>query len=211
MLEAANRKASRSQNQSARVQPTLQIEDDEGWTKISLLSREVSGLSFSEEPESMQDRVVRVSEDIREIEKFYNIAGSPARHERLSEFFDAKLAALSSVPFASYSQDEKVDYLLLKSFLSRAQRNLELDRVREAEFAPFVEPFASPIRKWCEIRQRQLPEEVFDPQVLADDLSTTREAVLRSIAPRRGARRRVLASYGKQGRTPDQRATRSSK
>ncbi|KAH8158181.1 hypothetical protein CIB48_g10071 [Xylaria polymorpha] len=149
MLEAANRKASRSQNQSARVQPTLQIEDDEGWTKISLLSREVSGLSFSEEPESMQDRVVRVSEDIREIEKFYNIAGSPARHERLSEFFDAKLAALSSVPFASYSQDEKVDYLLLKSFLSRAQRNLELDRVREAEFAPFVEPFASPIRKWC--------------------------------------------------------------
>ncbi|KAI0437798.1 hypothetical protein F4803DRAFT_537298 [Xylaria telfairii] len=178
MLEAPNR---RSQRQSASVQPNIQIQDDEGWTKISRLSKEVSRLSFSEEPESMQDRVVRVSQDIHEIGKFYNILGSPIRHERLSEFFDTELSALSNAPFAWYSQDEKVDYLLLKNFLSRAQRNLELDRVREAEFAPFVEPFARPIRKWCEIRQRQLAEEVFNPQTLADDLLATRDAVLRSI------------------------------
>ncbi|KAI0450217.1 hypothetical protein F5B21DRAFT_491652 [Xylaria acuta] len=184
-------KASKSQNQSANMQSGLCIEDDEGWTMISRLPcshlappppKEVNRPSFSEEPESMQDRIVRVSKDLGEIENFYNIEGSPARYTRLSEFFDSELAALSSAPFASYSQDERVDYLLLKSFLSRAQRNLELDRVREAEFALFVEPFANPIRKWCEIRQRQQPEEVFDPQTLADSLSTTRDAVLRSIA-----------------------------
>ncbi|RYC55298.1 hypothetical protein CHU98_g10909 [Xylaria longipes] len=173
------------------MQPSIHIEDDEGWTVIPRRPcshstqpppKEVNRLSFSEEPESMQDRIVRVSEDLGQIENFYNIKGSPARYNRLSEFFDAELAALSDAPFATYSQDEKVDYLLLKTFLSRAQRNLELDRVREAEFAPFVEPFAEPIRKWCEIRQRQQPEEVFDPQTLADSLSKMRDVVLRSIS-----------------------------
>ncbi|KAI1750236.1 hypothetical protein F4782DRAFT_509769 [Xylaria castorea] len=185
-------KASKSQNQPANTQSSLPFEDDEGWTMISRgpcshsappPPKEVNNpSSFSEEPESMQDRIVRVSEDLGEIESFYNIEGSPTRYKRLSEFFDAELAALSDAPFDSYSQDEKVDYLLLKNFLSRAQRNLKLDRVREAEFAPFVDPFAGPIRKWCEIRQRQQPDEVFDPQTLADSLSATRDAVVRSIA-----------------------------
>ncbi|KAI0465852.1 hypothetical protein F4859DRAFT_499471 [Xylaria cf. heliscus] len=186
-------KASKSQNQSESVHSALHVhvEDEEGWTKISRRPcphtaptppKEVNRPSFLEEPESTQDRIVRVSEDLRQIKKFYSIEGSPARYKRLSEFFDAELAALSDAPFASYSQDEKVDYLLLKNFLSRAQRNLKLDHVREAEFAPFVEPFAGPIRKWCEIRQRQQPEEVFDPQTLANSLSGTHNAVLRSIA-----------------------------
>ncbi|TGJ79553.1 hypothetical protein E0Z10_g9205 [Xylaria hypoxylon] len=130
----------------------------------------------------MQDRIVRISEDLGEIEHFYNIEGSPTRYTRLSEFFKSELAALSDAPFTSYSQDEKVDYILLKNFLYRAQRNLELDRAREAEFAPFVESFAEPIRKWCEIRQRQEADEVFDPQTLAGSLSTVCDTVSRSIA-----------------------------
>ncbi|KAI0875741.1 hypothetical protein GGS24DRAFT_515120 [Hypoxylon argillaceum] len=180
------------QGRSPDTQSSLQLEEDEGWTNISrakpcsglapLQPGEMAGSSFSEELESMQDRIVRVSEDLGEIEAFYNIEGSPTRHAKLSEFFDSELAALSNSPFASYSQDEKVDYLLLKNFLSRTQRNLELDRVRETEFAPFVEPFAEPIRKWCEIRQRQSVDEVFEPQTLADSLSETRDAVLQSIA-----------------------------
>lgn len=132
--------------------------------------------------ESIQDRIVRVSEDLSEIKKFYKIEGSPTRHARLSSFFTSELAALSTAPFASYSQDEKADCILLKTFLSRAQRNLDLERAREAEFAPFVAPFAEPIQTWCELRQRQRADEVFEAQTLAASLSTTRDAVLRSIA-----------------------------
>lgn len=175
----------------------LHVEDDEGWTKISrspslqgpapppaggINATKPSTLQEESESEPIQDRIVRVSEDLSEIEKFYNIEGSPTRHARLSSFFTSELEALSNAPFASYSQDEKADYLLLKTFLSRAQRNLDLDRVREAEFAPFVAPFAEPIRTWCEVRQRQQADEVFEPQTLAASLSTTRDAVLRSIA-----------------------------
>ncbi|KAI1429675.1 hypothetical protein F5Y12DRAFT_330271 [Xylaria sp. FL1777] len=183
----------KSQDQSLTMRSSLRVEEDEGWTKISMGScsnlvptppGELNGPASSEasESESMQDRVVRVSADLGEIEKFYNIEGSPARYARLTEFFKSELAALSDAPFASYSQDEKVDYILLKNFLHRSQRNLELDHGREAEFAPFVEPFAEPIWKWCEIRQRQRADEVFEPQTLADSLSKTCDAVSRSIA-----------------------------
>ncbi|KAI8625936.1 hypothetical protein F5Y19DRAFT_466745 [Xylariaceae sp. FL1651] len=162
--------------------------EDEGWTEISM--RLCATASSSEEPdtslspdasESMQDRIIRVSEDLSELQSFYNINGSPTRYAKLSEFLDSELADLSNAPFNAYSQDEKVDYLLLKNFLSRSQRSLELDRGRDAEFAPFVEPFAAPIRKWCEIRQRQLADEVFEPQTLANSLYEMHGTVSQSI------------------------------
>ncbi|KAI1188010.1 hypothetical protein F5B17DRAFT_294203 [Nemania serpens] len=185
----------RPHGQSTNMGSSLRIEDDEGWTKISRSPRRRDAApppprevhanqpsSSQAESESIQDRIVRVAEDLSEIKKFYNIEGSPTRYARLSSFLTSELAALSAAPFASYSQDEKADYLILKTFLSRAQRNLDLDRAREAEFAPFVAPFAEPIQAWCELRQRQRADEVFDPQALAASLSTTRDAVLRSIA-----------------------------
>ncbi|KAI0969652.1 hypothetical protein F4678DRAFT_439597 [Xylaria arbuscula] len=174
------------------MQSSFRIEEDGDWTKISLRPMaadvippprgELNGPASSETVELTQDRIVRVSEDLGEIERFYNIEGSPTRYARLTEFFEAELAELSDAPFASYSQDEKVDYLLLKSFLRRSLRNLKLERAREAEFAPFVEHFAEPIRKWCEIRQRQRADEVFDPQTLAGSLSEACSAVSRSVA-----------------------------
>lgn len=173
-----------------KMGPNLCIEEDEGWTKIStgpcsdsLASRPTgaNGSSVSEEPESIQDRIVRVSEDLKEIQKFYNIEGSPTRYARITDFLNSELDALSDVPFDTYdSQDDRVDHLLLRNFLSRAQRNLELESAREAEFAPFVEPFAGPLREWCEIRQRQRTDEVFEPQALAHSLSASRDAVSRA-------------------------------
>ncbi|KAI1361663.1 hypothetical protein F5Y08DRAFT_12410 [Xylaria arbuscula] len=156
----------------------MHLEDEEeGWTKISVKPHS----DYYSAPESMQDRIVRISSDLHEINKFYNIEGSPTRYARLSEFYESELTALSGAPFSSYSQDEKVDYILLKNFLNRSQRNLELDRKREAEFAPFVEPFAEPVRAWCEIRQRQRVDEVFEPQALANSLSKITIAVLQSV------------------------------
>ncbi|KAK5626567.1 hypothetical protein RRF57_002282 [Xylaria bambusicola] len=178
------------EGETASVRSKVRLEEYEGWTKISMRPcsdtasprlGESNKSAWLEVSESTQDRIVRISEDLHEITKFYNIEGSPTRYAKLSEFFESELAALSEAPFTPYSQDEKVDYILLKNFLYRSQRNLKLDREREAEFAPFVEPFAEPIREWCEIRQRQLIEEVFEPQMLANSLSKATDAVSGSI------------------------------
>ncbi|KAI1265478.1 hypothetical protein F5Y18DRAFT_386677 [Xylariaceae sp. FL1019] len=127
--------------------------------------------------ESVQDRIIRVSEDLKEIQQFYNIEGSRTRYKMLSDFFTSERKGLSRADFASYTQGEKVDYLLLKNFLARSQRNLELELAREKEYAPFVEPFAGPIATWCEIRQRQQKDEIIDPQTFAQSLSTIRDTV----------------------------------
>lgn len=122
----------------------------------------------------MQYRIVRVIEDLDELENSCNIQRSFACCTRLNEFLDSELAALSSggggIPCNLYSQEEKVENLLLKNFRRRTRQDLELDRAREAEFAVFVESFAVPVRTWCELRQRQRMDEISDLQTLADCL-----------------------------------------
>ncbi|KAH9890276.1 hypothetical protein F4778DRAFT_378960 [Xylariomycetidae sp. FL2044] len=127
----------------------------------------------------MQDRVVRVKQDLANLKAFYNIESSSTTYARLSEFYDHELSSLTSqaTSFSSLTQEEKVDYLLLKNYLRRAQRTLELDQARDALFAPFVEPFAAPIKEWVERRQRVDP---IDPKALADSLDKIVSLVLAS-------------------------------
>ncbi|KAI0144362.1 hypothetical protein GGR57DRAFT_482339 [Xylariaceae sp. FL1272] len=132
---------------------------------------------LSDLTESIQERIIRVSEDLKEIQQFYNIEGSPTRYSKLSEFYFLELQALFRVDFASYTQEEKVDFLLLKNFFARSHRNIGLEFAREKEYALFVEPFANSIAEWCEIRQRQEEDEIIDPQTFAQSLSAIRDTV----------------------------------
>lgn len=125
----------------------------------------------------IQCQIRRVIKDIRDLKFFYNIPGSPTRYNKLSKFFDSELEALSSKPFDSYSPEERVDYILLHRFLKKEK--LERDRAHEVEFAPFIEPFAEPIIRWCESRQQT--NEVVDPQTLAGELLRTYNIVLGCI------------------------------
>ena len=138
---------------------------ENGWTAVS-----AAALKPTSATESMQDRIVRVTADLQVLEEFYNIEGSPSRYDRLEAFYDEELAGLDQQPFDSYSQDDKVDYLLLKNYLKRARQTLALDRSRDKEFEAFVEPFATSIRDWLEKRQRV---EEIDPKILASSFNDT--------------------------------------
>ncbi|KAI0015073.1 hypothetical protein F4780DRAFT_773803 [Xylariomycetidae sp. FL0641] len=124
----------------------------------------------------MQDRIVRVTADQAALMAFYKIEGSSTRHARLSEFYAAELRSLSRAPFAAYAQEEKADYLLLRNYLRRAQRTLSLDAERDAAYAPFVQPFASPLQAVCEARQRV---DAVDARHVADVFARAAEAVAR--------------------------------
>ncbi|KAI1436500.1 hypothetical protein GGR50DRAFT_224674 [Xylaria sp. CBS 124048] len=141
-------------------------------------SQSQSQSSQSEEmPESMQDRIVRITADLREICNFYNFESSLDQHDRLAEFYVTELKALPEHLFDSYSQEEKVDYLLLRNYLSRCQRNLALDRKREAELGRIVEPWACWIEVWCGIRRRQGGDDVLEPRKFASSLAKMRTEV----------------------------------
>ncbi|KAI0173494.1 hypothetical protein GGR52DRAFT_543233 [Hypoxylon sp. FL1284] len=155
-----------------REMELLEQEDgDEEWTAIEAPSEELP-------PESIQDRVQRVWNDLRDLTAYYDIEGSASRNDRLEAFYRDELAALEKQPFDSYtSQDDRVDHLLLRNYLKRAQRTLELDKVRDAKFAAILDPFATPIIAWCEQRRRLDP---IDAKELASSLAATEKLVFQA-------------------------------
>ncbi|KAK9426010.1 putative X-Pro dipeptidyl-peptidase [Seiridium unicorne] len=114
----------------------------------------IEPLSISPPAEPIIDRIVRIQADLKELLAYYKFETSPTRYDRLRRFYEDELASLSRAPFEKYTQDDKVDFLLLKNYLSRALRALELEKDRDDEFAPLFEPFATEIRSWMEARMR---------------------------------------------------------
>jgi len=109
-----------------------------------------------EEQESMPDRISRVSADERDLKHFYNIEISSTRFARLKEYYKAELKDLETAPFEFYDQQSKVDYLLLKNYLKRCLRQLDLDREKDKLMEKLL-PFAETIIKLCEARQKTDP------------------------------------------------------
>ncbi|KAI6081647.1 hypothetical protein F4821DRAFT_248698 [Hypoxylon rubiginosum] len=177
----------------AREIELIEYEDgDEEWTAVEVPSKEPP-------PETVQDRIVRVWNDLRDLTAYYDIDGSVSRNARLEVFYRDELADLERQPFDSYtSQDDRVDHLLLQNYLRRAQRTLELDRARDAKFAAFVDPFAAPIVAWCEQRRRVEP---IDPKELANSLTATVELISQ-------ARERVDHDANKYSKATGYRAAR---
>ncbi|KAI5866079.1 hypothetical protein GGS23DRAFT_555378 [Durotheca rogersii] len=170
---------------------------DEGWTPVELAAPP----NFRQAaPESIQDRIVRVRNDLRDLTAFYNIEGSASRYARLDVFYRDELFDLERQPFDSYtSQEDRVDHLLLRNYIRRARRTLQLDRARDAKFAAFVGPFASPITAWCETRQRVEP---IDPKEFASSLN----AIVKLVSQ---ARDHVSQNANKYSKATGSRAART--
>ncbi|KAH7028169.1 uncharacterized protein B0I36DRAFT_328746 [Microdochium trichocladiopsis] len=124
--------------------------------------------------ESIVDRIVRVGLDEQDIKAFYNVPGSTARHDRLSTFYATELASLPAAAFGSHSLQDRADYLLLKGYLNRAQRNLRLEKEHNDDVDGFIGCISRQIRPWCEKRQRVDP---IKPQEMATSLHDTARRV----------------------------------
>jgi len=61
----------------------------------------------------MYDILVRYQADRGSLMRFYTIAGSPERRERMTAFYNDYLSQLNKLPFDSYSVGGKADWLLL--------------------------------------------------------------------------------------------------
>lgn len=123
--------------------------------------------------ETIIDRINRVREDLSNINTFYNIAISPARTARLQKYYETELAGLKTLPYTSYQQDDKIDYLLLKNHLERKQRQISLDEASNEKTKPLL-PFADVIIRLCEDRNNVKP---MVAQVAAEDVHSVEKRV----------------------------------
>lgn len=102
--------------------------------------------------EPLQDRIIRIKQDLKDLANFYNIEISPNRTQKLRSFYRDELESLKGVPFDSYDQEAKIDYLLLQNFLETHSRQLVI-KAKEHEDLGTVLPFAPSIIELCENRQ----------------------------------------------------------
>lgn len=124
--------------------------------------------------EPIATRILRVQQDLSDLHTFYPILTSPTRHSTLISYIGQENVSIQKAPFNSYSQDEKVDYLLLRNFLFKSIQQIELDGFRDFKTAPLI-IFAGSVVSLCEDRRAQISRE---PRDLAGTMNEISKAVV---------------------------------
>jgi hypothetical protein len=118
--------------------------------------------------------IERYSVELRDLERVYALAGSPARQAAIEKFYSTQLRLLDGIDFDQIGQSGKVDYLLLHNRLLIEQKAVMAEAQREAEIAPLI-PFQQTVIGFEEARRRM---ETIDGQKTA----ITLEHLLKEIA-----------------------------
>lgn len=114
---------------------------------------------------SMQDRIVRITADEKDLKQFWAIQFSPNRHTALSHFYQEELVSLEQAPYDRYGQEDRIDYQLLHNHLARCIRREDLEAARDKAAEPLL-CFAPPLVTLCEARQA-CRFDVLDPKGIA--------------------------------------------
>ena len=97
--------------------------------------------------EARMPSVIQVfTADERSLERAYPLRLSSAHTERFRRFYMGELASLSSIDFATLSQEDKVDYLLLKNQLTADLHQMAIKDRQLKEMQPLL-PFAGTIEQ----------------------------------------------------------------
>jgi uncharacterized protein (DUF885 family) len=106
--------------------------------------------------------------DAEALSATYPVRISPARQQRLEKFYADTLAQLAAMNFDALSQEDKVDYLLLKNHVTAGQHRLALEKRRTEEIMPLL-PFAATIEDMMEKKRlMQHPDAEKDAAALSE-------------------------------------------
>lgn len=105
--------------------------------------------------------------DQQSLFRTYRVAASPARQQRMHEFYVEWRNTLKKVEFDTLNQDGRIDYITLDNYLTHAQRQLTLAQQQFAEMEPLI-PFAKTIFELDDSRHRMdIPKGMEDAALLA--------------------------------------------
>jgi hypothetical protein len=97
----------------------------------------------------------------------YRVRVSPLRIARMEKFFGDEQSALTKMDYDSLSENDRIDYLLLKSLINSDQHQLAIEKKRVEEMQPLI-PFAKSIEDLADgLRTVQRP----DPEKAAGTLT----------------------------------------
>ena len=94
----------------------------------------------------MPQFIEQYTADSKSLRETYTVLISPQRMARFEKFYNDELAVLAAMDFDSLSQEDKVDYLLLKNRLNADLNQLAIERQQTADMRtllPFAETFGT--------------------------------------------------------------------
>ena len=101
----------------------------------------------------MRPVIERYSADERGLMRSYDLPLAPARIERFEKFYADQLASLAKLDFDAMSEEDQVDYLLLRNRIQSQQHQLAIEKKQAAEMAPLL-PFAKTIIDFNDAQRR---------------------------------------------------------
>jgi hypothetical protein len=115
---------------------------------------------------NMSSLIEIFSADEMSLERAYPLELSPAHTARFKRFYQDELATLAGIDFGALSQEDKVDYLLLKSQITSDLHQAAIEQHRLKEMQPLL-PFAPGIEEILDKQRRmQRPDAERDAEML---------------------------------------------
>ncbi len=105
-------------------------------------------------PRQMPQVVEQFAADRMSLNRIYPLIIAPARMDRFEKFDNDKLAMLAAMNFDKLSEEDQIDYLLMKKQLTADLRQLAMRKKQVEEMAPLL-PFAKTIEDLLD-RKREM-------------------------------------------------------
>jgi hypothetical protein len=124
------------------------------------------------------------SADARSIEAAYRISFAPVTLARLGKFYKDELATLDGIDFDRLgSQEDRVDYVLLKTHVTGEQHQLALLERHAQEMAPLL-PFAGAIETFIDDKRRMLRPDGEKTAAALTDIVRKIDAARKALDPK---------------------------
>ena len=147
------------------------------WVRPSIMAVIVFWLlaapALNAQDSQMRSLVQKFSADRMSLLRSYDLPLSPIRMARLDRFYTDQLESLQHVNFDAMSEEDQVDYLLLKNRITADQHQLSIQKKQVEEMAPLL-PFAKTIIDLDDSRRRM---EVPNSEKAAGELSALVKAI----------------------------------
>lgn len=116
----------------------------------------------------MPSIVEQFSADRMALSRTYPLTISTSHFVRFEKFYRDELAMVTTIDFSGLSQEDKVDYLLLKNRVTADLHQLAIEKARAEEMRPLL-PFADPIEALLEKKRlMQAPDGEKDAALLTE-------------------------------------------
>ncbi|KAK5790146.1 hypothetical protein VI817_007433 [Penicillium citrinum] len=107
---------------------------------------------------NLRELIVRIAEDLKDIETFLPIQISAQRKTRIRHFLELEISILKehSQGFWRANQESRVDFILIKNYMKRMLERLDFESQQDEEASVLI-PFATILVDICEARALVLP------------------------------------------------------